>query len=330
MKKFLNSKPKFYNLSAPNTKINFKELIALQKEFILGKQQRIPKNNLPLIKLNNESFNEYSKKGLRLTWLGHSSVLIEIEGYVILTDPMFSKKISPFPIFSPVRFHKEFPISPEDLPKIDLVIISHDHYDHLDFKTIKSIHKNASHFYVPIGLAKYLKTWGVSAAKITEFSWWEEVNLDKNLKIISTPSQHFSGRGLINRNTTLWSSWVIIAENHRLYFSGDTGYFPELKTIGDKYGPFDITMIEMAQYSKYWPYVHMIPEQSLQAHQDLKGKVLLPIHWGTFSLSIHEWTEPIERLIKEANKLNLLVATPKVGESIIGGENITTTFWWRD
>jgi len=289
-----------------------------------------PERTLP--PLNNEirTLGQANDSLTQITWLGHSSVLINIDGKTLLLDPILSDAFGPLTFMSKSkRFGNSLPLTVDDLPRIDAVLISHDHYDHLDYNTIKQLKGKVEHYFVPLGISAHLKSWGIEETRITELNWWEDVQF-KEITFIATPAQHFSGRGLFDKFTTLWTSWVIKGKKHKIYFSGDTGYFDGFKKIGEKYGPFDLTIIECGQYSELWPYHHIFPEQTAQAHLDLNGKILLPIHWGTFLMSpSHDWNEPLERLVKKAAELNLSLTTPKIGETISLENRIPVSKWWK-
>lgn len=259
--------------------------------------------------------------------LGHSTVLLKLRGGWWLTDPVFSERASPVQWFGPKRFHWP-PIALSDLPPIRGVILSHDHYDHLDRATIKFLAKRAQVFLAPLGVGDRLIAWGVPAAKVRQFDWWQGIEID-GLRITATPAQHFSGRGLRDGNRTLWASWVIEDQAVRVFFSGDSGYFDGFAKIGERFGPFDVTLIEAGAYNAKWPYVHMLPEQTVQAHQDLRGHWLLPIHNGTFALAMHAWYEPFEHVLALANARNVPVTTPVMGERIDLDAPHAGERWWR-
>ncbi|APG27616.1 hypothetical protein A7E78_07050 [Syntrophotalea acetylenivorans] len=294
-------------------------------EFFTDQQKREPEAVLPSIPVAVESIG--ATNGLRLTWLGHSTCLIEMDGQVILTDPTFSDRASPFTFLGPKRFGTALPLQLKDVPKVDIVLISHDHYDHLDYRSIKALIDKTSLFCVPLGVGGHLEYWGVPRNKIVEMDWWQEQS-NKGIKLVATPARHFSGRWLV-RDKTLWSSWVIQGQKHRIFFGGDSGYFDGFRSIGDKYGPFDLTLLESGAYNEAWSEIHMMPEETVQAHIDLKGKVLLPIHWGQFNLSLHNWTEPIERLLAEANRRDVSVATPLMGQPVEDPLGIPYAAWWH-
>ncbi len=214
--------------------------------------------------------------------------------------------------------------------EIDVVLISHNHYDHLNKYSIKHLSSRTKRFIVPLGVGAQLEKWDVPGEKITEMDWWEEVQIDSNLMIAATPTQHFSGRGLTDRNKTLWASFVIKGPQHKIYFGGDSGYFEGFGKIGEKYGPFDITFLECGAYNKAWEPIHMLPEQTAQAHLDLKGKVLHPIHWGTFNLSLHSWFEPMQRFTRAAASLDIVRATPIVGGTVVFDQHLASEKWWEN
>ncbi|WED27791.1 MBL fold metallo-hydrolase [Vibrio sp. DW001] len=260
--------------------------------------------------------------------LGHSTILMRLNGEYVMTDPVFSERASPVQWAGPKRFHPT-PISIEDLPNIKVVIISHDHYDHLDKAAIKKLANKVEHFVTPLKVGDYLIDWGVEKSKVTQLDWWQDVQLG-NIHLVATPAQHFSGRSLFDRDETLWASWVIQSDRHNLFFSGDGGYFDGFKEIGEKYGPFDVTMIETGAYNDLWADIHMLPEHSMQAHLDLKGKAMLPIHNGTFDLSMHDWFEPFERITELAKQNNVNLLTPVFGDAIELDNPVSSYAWWRE
>ncbi|WP_434036085.1 MBL fold metallo-hydrolase [Formosa sp. 4Alg 33] len=265
----------------------------------------------------------------RLFWFGHSTFLLQIQSKNILIDPMFGDVPAPHPMLGSKRFSNHLPIRIDDLPPIDAVLISHDHYDHLDYKSISKLKHKVKSFYTPLGVGAHLKSWGVSKDNIYELDWWEEI-MFTDLKFVCTPAQHFSGRGISDKGKTLWSSWIITSKNENIFFSGDSGYGSHFKTIGEKYGPFDFAMIECGQYNTLWHEIHMYPEETAQAAIDVKAKQMMPIHWGAFKLAMHEWNEPVERLLKASEIQNINVIVPKIGEEIKIGKTITSTeAWWE-
>ncbi|PTL38404.1 MBL fold metallo-hydrolase [Alkalicoccus saliphilus] len=265
-----------------------------------------------------------------LVWLGHSSYILHLDGKKILLDPMLGPIASPIPFLGPKRYSEDILGITEDMPEVDAVFITHDHYDHLDYPSIRQLKDRVGRFFVPYGVGSHLTLWGVDKEKITELNWWEETEFE-GLTIALTPSKHFSGRGVFNRNTTLWGGWVILGTQTRFYTSGDGGYDRHFKEIGDKYGPFDIAIIEGGQYNKRWPWAHMFPEQAVQAHIDSKGRQMMLAHWGAFTLSQHSWTEPIERALKAAEKNEVNLLAPRIGETVqlTGKRSLPADKWWE-
>ena len=290
-----------------------------------GSKDRVPAKPLPVVSMKGYG-SALPATSLRFAWLGHSSVLVELDGKRFLFDPVFSERASFLSWAGPKRFQPS-PLSATDMPPLDAVILSHDHYDHLDKDTILHLIDKTGQFYVPLGLAAILESWGVPKAKIVEIDWWDERTIN-GATIIATPARHFSGRGLFDRFSTLWCSWTLIGKDNRVFFSGDTGMTPEFKDVGDKYSPFDVTFIKIGAFNENWPTIHLNPEQALQAHRDLGGRVFVPIHWGTFDLGLHSWYEPIEWLVKAAEADKAIIVTPKMGE-VVNAENYENTFWWR-
>ncbi|GAA5221921.1 MBL fold metallo-hydrolase [Membranihabitans marinus] len=319
----------FYNIntSAPQD-LSFSETMGLAYKFFTAKVPNDrPKKDLKANKIDSAAVAQYQGKA-RLIWYGHSSFLLQMDGKNMLIDPMFSEVAAPHPWLGSKRFNSEFPLEVEKLPQIDAVIFSHDHYDHLDYQSVLKLKNKTLRFIVPLGVGVHLEAWGVSSNKIIEMDWWEETQID-SLKFVCTPAQHFSGRKLNNRQSTLWSSWVIQSATENIYFSGDSGYAPFFSEIGEKYGPFDIALLECGQYNELWPDVHMMPEETAQAGLDLKANKIMPIHWAGFKLAFHTWTDPIERILAKAKELNIQVINPEIGHEIIVKDS-TQTFaeWW--
>jgi len=259
--------------------------------------------------------------------LGHSTVLLKLRGRFFITDPVFAERASPVQWAGPLRFHAP-PLALDDLPPLAAVILSHDHFDHLDEQAIRVLASRAERFLAPLGVGDLLIEWGVPAAKVTQLDWWQESEVG-GVRFVATPAQHFSGRGLFDSNRTLWASWVVIDEQLRIFFSGDTGYFDGFAQIGERYGPFDLTLIETGAYNLAWPNVHMQPEQSLQAHLDLQGRWMLPIHNGTFDLSMHGWQEPFERIVALAAAAHVRLSTPQMGERVSLDSPHEGQNWWQ-
>ena len=259
--------------------------------------------------------------------LGHSTLLLKLAGELWLTDPVFSKRASPVQWAGPKRFHQP-PISIADLPSIKGVILSHDHYDHLDRAAVLELAPKVEMFITPLGVGDRLIAWGVAPEKIRQLDWWQQTSL-AGVHLVATPAQHFSGRTFRDGDSTLWASWVILAGDLRVFFSGDTGYHAGFKTIGERFGPFDITFMETGAYDSQWPEVHMQPEQTLQAHLDLRGRWLMPLHNGTFDLAMHPWHEPFDRIFALAQAHAVSLATPAMGERLSLTHPQAGERWWQ-
>lgn len=294
--------------------------------FFGGSDVRMPDAPLPVVARRAADYATPPESGLRVTWLGHSTLLLEIDGARVLIDPVWGERVSPFTFAGPSRFYAP-PLSLDDLPSLDAVIISHDHYDHLDMPTIKALIAKNVRFVVPLGVGAHLEAWGVPAARISELDWWEEVQLG-GITLTATPARHFSGRGLGDGDRTLWAGWVVASAQHRVYYSGDTSLDEFMREIGKRLGPFDLTMIEVGAYDALWADVHLGPEQAVLAHQLVRGDVMLPVHWGLFDLALHGWTEPIERVMVAAARAGVRVATPRPGERVEPESLGVQSRWW--
>jgi L-ascorbate metabolism protein UlaG (beta-lactamase superfamily) len=299
------------------------------KRWLFGKEQRVPPAPIPIVRLTRANFSQPPVSGLRATWLGHSSVLVEIDGGRILLDPVWARRASPSTLIGPRRFHPP-PIALEDLPPLDAIMTSHDHYDHLDRGVIKRLasdpRQSAAKFVVPLGVGAHLERWGVAPGRIIELDWGESTAAGP-LRLTATPARHFSGRGLFNRNHTLWASWSIKGSKHRVFHSGDTGPCAGFAAIGNEHGPFDLTLMKIGAYDDQWPDIHLNPEQAVDAHRKLRGEVLIPIHWGTFNLAFHSWDEPAERVVAAA--VGTTVVVPRPGESIEPENPPPADRWWK-
>lgn len=322
---FVNKLPQV-NGSKNKKKRGLIDALGMIKKFADRDAKLSPKEPLQTAKLVPSDFGAPAT-GLTVRWFGHSSVLIEIEGTRILTDPIWSERASPVGFAGPKRFTPPL-IALDALPRLDAVIISHDHYDHLDTATIQALTKQEQLiFFVPLGVGAHLEAWGVEPRRIRELDWWQEGDVN-GIRVICTPARHFSGRSLDDRNETLWASWSIVGAERRAFFSGDTGLHPDFEEIGNRYGPFDITLLESGAYNERWADVHMGPEQAVIAHRALRGKIMVPIHWGLFNLSLHSWVEPIERLRVIAKRDGDLIAQPRPGALVAAGQALPAEQWW--
>ncbi|MDQ3505447.1 MAG: MBL fold metallo-hydrolase [Actinomycetota bacterium] len=263
---------------------------------------------------------------LAATWYGHATALLEVDGQRVLLDPVWGDRVSPSRTVGPRRLHPP-PVPIEDLPALDAVLISHDHYDHLDLPTVRSLTRTQiAPFVVPLGVGAHLRRWGVPDERIIELDWGQAADVG-GLRLTCSQARHFSGRGL-SRDNTLWSSWVICGPRHRAYFGGDTGYTSGFAGIGAEYGPFGLTLLPIGAYGDQWPHIHMNPEEAVRAHRDLGGELLLPIHWATFDLAFHGWAEPVQRLCVAAAEAGVSLALPRPGERVSQDEPAPTEDWW--
>ena len=292
-----------------------------------GGHKTEPDEPPPIVKLTRKSFAEKPASGLRVTWLGHSSVLVEIEEKVLLFDPVFAERASMFSFMGPRRFHPT-PISIDELPLLDAVVISHDHYDHLDYEAVVQLAPKTAAFYVPLGIGAHLEEWGIPAGKIVELDWWEEKEVGL-VKLAACPARHFSGRS-VSANRTLWASWAVVGPNHRVFFSGDTGLMDLFEKVGELYGPFDATLIKIGAYGRTWPDIHIGPNEAIKVNEMVRGQLMMPIHWGTFNLSYHGWTEPAERVIVAAARTDTRIVIPKVGQMFEPASPPAVERWWPD
>ena len=287
-----------------------------------------PPGPLPLLPLDSLAIVRKTPEMVRVTWFGHSASLLEVAGQNILLDPMLSMEMGPVRWATPNRYNRSLAITPEKLPYIAAVLISHDHYDHLDLETIRKIKDKVGQFYVPLGVAAHLRAWEVPRTRITEMNWGDSVQLP-GLVLRCTPARHFSGRGLTNHNATLWASWVLQTPTKRIFYSGDGGYGPHFAAIGAAYGPFNLALMECGQYNADWAEIHMMPEQSVQAARDLRAAVMLPVHWAAFTEANHAWNDPIRRATAEAARLGQPLTTPRLGEPVTLGAALPVSRWWE-
>ncbi len=283
-----------------------------------------PDVEIPVVKPSPASLEPQGER-LRATWLGHSSVLLEIDGHLLLTDPALGPRAAPVSWAGPQRFFAS-PIDIASLPELDAVIISHDHYDHLDHRTIQALAGTGVRFLVPLGVGAHLEAWGVEPGYITELDWWESAELG-DLRLVCTPAHHFSGRGLLDRERTLWSSWAVLGPVHRAWFGGDTGPLEAADLIADRYGPFDLTMIEIGAYDVAWASIHAGPDAAVELHRQVGGRAMLPIHHGTYDLALHDWDQPIVRVQQLAEEQGVQLLVPLPGETVDAQGGYVAEFW---
>ncbi len=295
-------------------------------KFLNKPKTTVPPSPLPSVKTDLKNLPDGKPV---LVWFGHSSYLIKINGKHILVDPVFSGYASPFKLKSAKNFNGSNVYSVEDMPPIDILLITHDHYDHLDYKTVLKLNKKTKQIITSLGVGSHLEYWGFDADKITELDWHDSAEKIEGIKFTAAPARHFSGRSF-KRARTLWSSFILKTKDYSIYLGADSGYDIHFKEIGEKHGPFDLAILESGQYNEMWKPIHMMPEETVQASIDLKAKRLLPVHWAKFSLSLHPWNEPIERLVKKAEELKVDITTPIIGEPVIIGEKYPASYWWRN
>jgi L-ascorbate metabolism protein UlaG (beta-lactamase superfamily) len=316
----------FVNLEPASLNLDVEEQRNILWELITGRATARPTADIPLITPEPRTFDAPAGR-VAVSWFGHSTALLEIDGYRVLTDPVWSDRCSPSDVIGPGRMHPP-PVPLDALPALDAIVVSHDHYDHLDIDTIVALARSQwAPFVVPLGVGAHLREWGIPDERIIELDWNERTQIDQ-LTLICTPARHFSGR-FLTRNGTLWASWAIIGPAHRAYFGGDTGYTKSFAEIGAEHGPFDVTLMPVGAYNKQWPDIHMNPEDAVQAHLDVNGGLLVPIHWCTFRLAPHPWAEPIERLLTAAQAANVSVAVPKPGGRVDPTATMEFEPWWR-
>ncbi len=313
---FQNERPTPMSLEGIN-------MLSLMWKFLNKPKETFPPGPLPALRTD---LNALKAGSPTLVWFGHSSYLLRIQGVTILVDPVLCGHASPFSFMG-----RSFPgtdlYAPEDMPAIDILLLTHDHFDHLDYETIRRMHQRCKVICTSLGVGSHLKFWGVDPEKIRELDWWQELPLEGGLRLTAAPARHFSGRSMA-RFRTLWSSFILQGKDHTLYLGGDSGYDDHFKRIGEKYGPFNLALLECGQYNKAWPLIHMMPEETVQAAQDLNARWMMPVHWGKFSISLHPWDDPIRRASMEAGKKNLSLTTPRIGEPVILGESYPGDPWW--
>lgn len=314
---------RFQNLTDTKMMAEGTNYLDLMVSFFSKGVDRNPVGPIPSVKTDLKSHSNDPT----IIWFGHSSYLLRIEGKNILIDPVFSNRASPYPFMGVKGYDIVLPYTVDDFPSIDALIITHDHYDHLDYQTMLRLAPKVKGYYTSLGVGSHLAYWGVEESRIREFDWWDGETILPGIDLIATPARHFSGRSL-KRNQTLWSSFVLKTKEHNLFLGGDSGYDKAFRKIGDTYGPFDVAILECGQYNAMWPNIHMMPEETVQASADLRSKALLPVHWGKFTLALHPWREPIERALKQARSLDMTVTTPMIGETVSLNQLLPHTRWW--
>lgn len=318
---------KFVNTSHTEIEIGLKNLPGLLKKQIFDTQGRRPSADLEVFAFDSISWQE-DQIDNKIIWFGHSTALLKMSGLNILIDPMFGDDTSPVAPFKSARFSTNTLDIIDMLPSIEAVFITHDHYDHLDYRSIKKLKNKVNHFYVPLGVGRHLENWGVSSDKITQLDWWDDLNIS-NVVVTFIPARHFSGRGLTDRGESLWGGYTFISDSMRIFWSGDSGYDSHFKDIGEKLGPFDWAFVECGQYNPLWHAIHMYPEEAVRAALDVNASIAVPIHWGAFTLALHDWKDSVKRFSLEAKNKNLPVAMPGLGNVLELDAVPSGEFWWQ-
>jgi L-ascorbate metabolism protein UlaG (beta-lactamase superfamily) len=294
---------------------------------LFGGEARSPRSPIPIVQPEPGIFAALPASGLRVTWLGHSTTLVEIDGYRVLTDPVWSERCSPSTLIGPKRFHPP-PLALRDLPPIDVAVISHDHFDHLDMATVKALAARGTRFAVPLGVGAHLEAFGIGSDRFVELDWGESTQVG-GLTLVATPARHYSGRNPFLPDRTLWASWVLRGPVHRVFFSGDSGYFDGFAAIGAEHGPFDVTLLKIGASDRTWQEIHMSPEEAVRAHRDLRGALLLPVHWGTFNLAFHAWNDPPDQVLAAARQAGVSLVVPRPGQPVEQDRPPPVEPWWR-
>ncbi|MGB5481205.1 MAG: MBL fold metallo-hydrolase [Eudoraea sp.] len=318
---------KFENLEVTTMELNFQTLPKLLYKQFFEKEGRAPLSKLPITAFDKEAFLKPAEQ-TKFIWYGHSAVLLRINGLTLFIDPMLGPNAAPIAPFPVKRFSENTIDLINDFPEIDLLLMSHDHYDHLDFESIQKLKPRVKHYFVALGVARHLIKWGIPKNDITEFDWWANQRF-KDIDISFTPTRHFSGRGLTDRAKSLWGGWTFKTSTENIWFSGDSGYGEHFKDIGAQLGPFDFAFMESGQYNENWHQIHMYPEESVQAALDAGVTKIMPVHWGGFTLAQHSWKDPVDRFVKEAERQNISVSHPILGDIHSYQQNIRQR-WWDD
>ena len=314
----------FQNLSHTQVMSKDASMVKMIKDFFNKPETTEPQEPLPSVQTNLQTISDDKPS---IVWFGHSSYLIKSKGKNILVDPVFSGNASPVSFFAKA-FDGANGYAAKDMPMIDVLVITHDHYDHLDYKTILALQPKTKMIYTSLGVGAHLEHWGIPADKIIELDWNQHQIISDAVEITAVPARHFSGRGF-TRAKTLWSAFVLKIDGYKIFIGGDSGYDTHFKIIGAQHGPFDIAMLEAGQYGVNWPNIHMMPEETIVAAKDLNTKVLMPVHWGKFALAMHNWDEPINRVVQEAHKQNVKLTTPLIGEVVVLDSIYPNKEWWK-
>lgn len=318
---------KFVNLEPTSMDFSFQALPKFLYKQFCEKEGREPKKPLPIVPFHVGNFLAPSEKS-KFIWYGHSAILLRMKSKTILIDPMLGTNASPIAPFTTKRFSTNTLALIDDFPEIDLLLMTHDHYDHLDLDSIRKLQPKVKQYFTGLGVGRHLKKWGIEEDKIIEFDWWRS-EVFQDIQITYTPTRHFSGRGLTDRAKSLWGGWAFQTEQERLWFSGDSGYGNHFEEVGERLGPFDFAWMECGQYNENWSLIHMFPEESIQAAMDVKARKVMPVHWAGFSLAQHHWTDPVEKFVASAQRKSIPFHTPELGELVDLNQERQNQFWWR-
>lgn len=316
---------KFHNLETTDMTFHLKDIPKILFQTMVSKGEKHPKKPLPILPFNQNEFLSADSTP-KFIWYGHSAILIRMENKTIAIDPMLGGNAAPISPFPMKRFSKNTLRFIDDFPEIDVLLMTHDHYDHLDYYSIQKLAPKVKTFFVALGVKRHLVKWGIPSEKISEFDWWDEQK-SENITFTFTPTRHFSGMGTKDRFQSLWGGWVLQTDKHKIWFSGDGGYGKHFKTIGTHFGGFDFAFMECGQYSQFWPHIHLFPEETIRAAMDAKAQKIMPVHCGGFALAQHAWKEPFQRFVEAAKEQNMLYMLPKLGELTTHTGTITKKWW---
>lgn len=319
---------KFLNMEETTMDIGLKDVPALLKKQFSGREGRSPKEHIPVLPFDIEKWNK-NPEIAKFVWYGHSALLLQINGKNYLMDPMLGDDSSPIGPVTTKRFSEGVLEMIDQFPPLEAILLTHDHYDHLDYASIEKMKSKVKKYYVALGVGRHLERWNISAEQIVEFDWWDEIE-EGDVKITFVPSRHFSGRGLTDRAKSTWGGWVMEWNEHSVYCTGDGGYGKHFKEIAEKFKPFDWAFVECGQYNKLWHQIHMYPEESVQAGIDVNAKVSIPIHWGAFALALHDWKDPVERFSAHARQTQTNYCLPQIGEVVLMGAEPQENNWYEE
>lgn len=318
---------RFLNLEETTMEINFRTMPGLLRKQFCEREGREPKQRLPILSFDKDAFLKQSEKA-KFVWFGHSAILLRLNELTLLIDPMLGPDASPIAPFATKRFSEHTLEIIDQLPEIDLMLLTHDHYDHLDYESMIRLKTKVKQYFVPLGVARHLQSWGIDSAMIKEFDWWDQQSFG-GIDITFTPSRHFSGRGLTDRAKSLWGGWAFQTPTEKMLHSGDGGYGKHFAEIGKRFGPFDLAFVECGQYNELWHQIHMYPEESVQAAMDVQASCAVPVHWAGFALALHPWKEPAERFVAEAKARKINYLTPALGAVYAPDSGSKTSAWWN-